>query len=891
MFFFLRAIKIFRANKLIRKPFAHMADFGSVVAELYAAVCDAERAGGPCATAPNPSSMAVNGAALSAFYGSIASASARDATAVSIEALWAALRAQAPAPPAQLGLLLVDRIRLGCVASARAYLQWIAVPGAGAFDVLHPSIFKAALEALSPLRHSALVDVAGAPLSATALDSTLSAAFQDLQAALESEAAIVHLKEADLAAAAHAVGSNLAASSGAAAPSASKPKPKRRRQRVAQPSRPRGRPLRKRRAASQASYAEEGEASDDASDGDEASDDNLTPAPLLGATLPLREQLIATARALLRIDNGCAPGTALAFLLRLLPTILMTARVPASSAAQRGAAPPGSSHKAAKRAREATIAVVAALIADTATAAECGSATDAAPALHSAALSMLRRICLQVPSRAEGRNLAMGAVTTLLFALPRASVHAFVGFVAKLARATKVAQRMGAVLLVERMLAVALSGGAPTLWRAPASGRAPASCAPLLLAALWDRVRDKAPNVRCVALRSLTNMLRKLNRAGAADTDAFSGALGCRVVSAALGVTSWAAADAGAAAGASTTTVSFAGTSIEAPRALGRVLIARLADAKSSVRRAALSAFLAALECVESEEQDERLPALLRLFAVNAARSATAAARCLMVVMRKVAQLCADETLSVRKIAIQALAFTLRLWCGGASARDSRSAISPLVASAVAAQLRALWVKQGLPLLGDGEASVRHACASTVAALLVAPIAESSHDAAATAAAAATTSTTEATNAWALLGTVAADASTKSSVSAAMRLLYSGNVVGCDAPDVVALLTVLMVTVERSLGAAEAARAAGTTEAAVKRKVACERLERGAWALLLELVKCCATEELAIVPTLVTFFLDVWRSVDQRECSFIYRYILHESCSQFDSLPLTYLTV
>ena len=397
--------------------------------------------------------------------------------------------------------------------------------------------------------------------------------------------------------------------------------------------------------------------------------------------------------------------------------------------------------------------------------------------------------------------------------------------------------------------------------------------------------------MRCVALRSLTNMLRKLNRAGAADTDAFSGALGCRVVSAALGVTSWAAADAGAAAGASTTTVSFAGTSIEAPRALGRVLIARLADAKSSVRRAALSAFLAALECVESEEQDERLPALLRLFAVNAARSATAAARCLMVVMRKVAQLCADETLSVRKIAIQALAFTLRLWCGGASARDSRSAISPLVASAVAAQLRALWVKQGLPLLGDGEASVRHACASTVAALLVAPIAESSHDAAATAAAAATTSTTEATNAWALLGTVAADASTKSSVSAAMRLLYSGNVVGCDAPDVVALLTVLMVTVERSLGAAEAARAAGSTEAAVKRKVACERLERGAWALLLELVKCCATEELAIVPTLVTFFLDVWRSVDRRECSFIYRYILHESCSQFDSLPLTSLTV
>ena len=127
--------------------------------------------------------------------------------------------------------------------------------------------------------------------------------------------------------------------------------------------------------------------------------------------------------------------------------------------------------KPSKRAREATITVVAALLAD----------IEAAPALHSAALSMLRRICLQVPSRAEGRNLAMGAVTTLLFALPSELVHAFVGFVAKLARATKVAQRMGAVLLVERILAVALSGGAPTLWRAPTSGSA-ASCAPVLLA-------------------------------------------------------------------------------------------------------------------------------------------------------------------------------------------------------------------------------------------------------------------------------------------------------------------------------------------------------------------------------------------------------------------------
>ena len=324
-----------------------MEDLASVVAELYAAVCNTERAGGPCATVPHPSSMAVDGAALSAFYGSIASASARDASDETIEALWAALRAQAPAPPAQLSLLLVDRMRLGCITSARAYLQWIAVPGAGAFDVLHPSIFKAALEALSPLRHAALVGVAGAPLSTAALDATLSAAFQNLQAALESEAAVVHLKEADLAAAAHAVGSNIAASSAAAAPSASKPKPKRRRQRAANPSRPRGRPLRKRRAASQASYAEEEEASDVACDGDEASDDESTPAPQLGATLPLREQLVATARALLRINNGCASGTALAFLLRLLPTILMTARVPASSAAQRGAAP-GSSHKAAK---------------------------------------------------------------------------------------------------------------------------------------------------------------------------------------------------------------------------------------------------------------------------------------------------------------------------------------------------------------------------------------------------------------------------------------------------------------------------------------------------------------------------------------------------------------
>ena len=282
----------------------------------------------------------------------------------------------------------------------------------------------------------------------------------------------------------------------------------------------------------------------------------------------------------------------------------------------------------------------------------------------------------------------------------------------------------------------------------------------VLLAALWDRVRDKAPNVRCVALRSLTNMLRKLNRAGAAHTDASSAALGRRVVSAALGVTSWtppppaAAASAEAEAGALATTVSFTGTSLEAPRALGRVLIARLADAKSSVRRAALSAFLAALGCVDnSEEADATLPGLLRLFAVNAAVSATAAARCLMVVMRKVAQLCADETLSVRKIAIQALASALRLWCGGASASapGARSTIAPAVASAVAAQLRALWVKQGLPLLGDGEASVRHACASTVAALLVAPIAESPHNAAATATATATTTTaatTEASNAW-----------------------------------------------------------------------------------------------------------------------------------------------
>ena len=31
--------------------------------------------------------------------------------------------------------------------------------------------------------------------------------------------------------------------------------------------------------------------------------------------------------------------------------------------------------------------------------------------------------------------------------------------------------------------------------------------------------------------------------------------------------------------------------------------------------------------------------------------------------------------------------------------------------------------------------------------------------------------------------------------------------------------------------------------------------------------------------------------VDEGECSFIYRYIPHESCSQFDSLPLTYLTI
>ena len=29
----------------------------------------------------------------------------------------------------------------------------------------------------------------------------------------------------------------------------------------------------------------------------------------------------------------------------------------------------------------------------------------------------------------------------------------------------------------------------------------------------------------------------------------------------------------------------------------------------------------------------------------------------------------------------------------------------------------------------------------------------------------------------------------------------------------------------------------------------------------------------------------------QGECSFMYRYILRESCSQFDSLPLTYLTI
>ena len=95
-----------------------------------------------------------------------------------------------------------------------------------------------------------------------------------------------------------------------------------------------------------------------------------------------------------------------------------------------------------------------------------------------------------------------------------------------------------------------------------------------------------------------------------------------------------------------------------------------------------------------------------------------------------------------------------------------------------------------------------------------------------------------------------------------MRLLYSGNIVGCEVPDVAALLTVLMATVERSLGAAGAARAAGATEAAAKRKAACERLERGAWALLLELVMCCATDTLAVVPTLVTFLLNVWRTVD-----------------------------
>ena len=806
------------------------------ISVLVAAVAPEPRPNGPCTSPPNDSCMDAPLDALKSFFSAVADASAESASASAVEALWAALRAQSPTPAAHLALLLVDRVRLGCIASARAYLRWIAVPGAGAFNVFHPTIFGATLDALSPQHHAALVDASGAALTGAARDAALAGALGDLAHALRSDAAAVHMAEADLAAAAHAVGSNAAvacaSSSSADASGAAKAAPKRRRRQRAKaaPSKPRGRPQRKRRAAERVSYAEDGgdEEYDDEYDA-EADAEVDAEADAEVATLPLREQIVATAATLLSVDHVNATSTALVFLLRLMPTILMTARIAKRSSGvqttkkQSHSSTGLSSHAIAKRARESAIAIVAELI-------ESGSASAE---LHDAALSMLRRVCIQVPNRSEGRNLAMGAVTTLLFKLPTPLVRAFVPFIATLSRSAKTVQRIAAILLIERVVNAALSGVAEDLWVAPTTTDGAATCAPLLLAALWDRVRDKAPNVRCAALRSLGNMLKKMpsphqaQEVGAGDAAAAASSVGHRVVAAALGIETWTLVDSGA---------SFEGTSIAKPRALGRALVARLADAKSTVRRGALSAFLAALTCIGDDAGS--LVRLLRMFAVNAAEPSTtpAAARCLMIVMRKVAQLCSDATLSVRKLAVQALTSTLSVWCGGTDATGVHAAL----ASAVAAQLRALWVKQGLPLLGDGETSVRHTCAISVATLLVAPIANS-----------ATNAEVDAANAWELLGTIAMDASTKQSISAAMRLLYSGKITGCDVPDVESLLSVLMATVRRSIDAG----AAGDAKL--------ERLERGAWAILLELVGCSATEDLALTPELVKFLLAVWTHIDR----------------------------
>lgn len=330
-----------------------------------------------------------------------------------------------------------------------------------------------------------------------------------------------------------------------------------------------------------------------------------------------------------------------------------------------------------------------------------------------AVLALLQHVCVSAKDKADARSSAIGVLQAVLAPMPATQVCAFAKFLGSMSRNRRVAFRVFATEAISTLLS-AKGSTSPDVWSVPAElarvssadsaaersddsmqdeektgdatpatdglqASGPVVPAMLMLDALMKRCGDKLPTVRCKAITGVSSVI-EAQPAAVAQLDATMAEAMEKSGDVPLGASSLGSSlstepdSLETDATASPVAGNKRGAARKAP-IMQAMLVRRLADAKSGVRKCALAA-LASLAVVPS---------------LDGSRGALDETSLRLMVMR-----CGDEAISVRKAAIAAL--------------------NRLVAEngAVGTVTGSMWLAGVIPLVSDAESGVAGAAMAAI---------------------------------------------------------------------------------------------------------------------------------------------------------------------------------